>query len=552
MTRQHKLELLWPGKDDWEAPEPRILIEKEKYSSDKDGIKDNLLIHGDNLLGLKALERNYNARVKCVYIDPPYNTKSLFSHYDDSFEHSQWLNMMKERLIILHRLLRDDGSIWISIDDGECHYLKVMCDEIFGRKNFVGNVIWQKKNSAYQKSMSIAATHDHVLVYARNINAWRPHLLPRTPQASSKYKNPDDDSRGPWMADNLTVGMSRKQRPNQYYPILDPATGFEYWPKESRVWSYIPESMQRLIEDNRIIFPSKRAQQPRIKRFLHELQQGVLAKSIWLLEDVGSNTEAKREVMQFNSQDIFATPKPERLVERILQLATDPYDIVLDCFAGSGTTGAVAQKMGRHWVMIELNAHCYTHIIPRLQKVISGDDQGGISKSVAWTGGGGFRYLELAPSLLEKNNLGRWVINKKYNPLMLAEAMCLHAGFTFNPKRDPWWMHGYSTERDFIYVTPSTLTRAQLARLSIEVGFNRTLLVYCDAFRGDADEFHNLTIKKIPRTFLNRCEWGKDDYSLKAALEVEARNANNTEEERHLRPSKVVIKGPRAAKGITR
>ena len=286
-----------------------------------------------------------------------------------------------------------------------------------------------------------------------------------------------------------------------------------------------------------------------VKRFLQETQNGLVPSTIWFKEDVGHTSEAKQEAKSFVPDQPFQTPKPERLISRILHIASDPGDLVLDCFAGSGTTGAVAHKMGRRWIMIELNPHCHTHITPRLQKVLSGVDQGGISKTMNWTGGGGYRYYELAPSLLEKGTSGRWIINKKYNPIMLAEAMCKQDGFTFMPVRDPWWMHGYSTESDFIYVTPSTLSRGQLARLSEEVGENRSLLVYCDAFRADSNEFPNLTVKKIPKTFLSRCEWGKDDYRLKAALESEARAANEPDDNP---PSsyKTSVRLRAAAKGV--
>lgn len=395
MSKPSKIELVWPGKEEWESPEPRILIEKDRCVSDKGGINDNLLIFGDNLLGLKALERNYGGKVKCVYIDPPYNTKSLFAHYDDSFEHSQWLNMMKERLIILHRLLRDDGSIWISIDDGECHYLKIMCDEIFGRRNFIADVIWQKKYSPQNDARWLSDTHDHLLVYARDVSMNRQGLwrLPRTDEMDARYKNPDSDPRGSWKPGDLSV---KTYSAACDYAITTPA-GRVVHPPNGTCWRVNTKKFQELVQDNRIWFGKSGGNVPSLKRFLAEVQSGAVARTIWLRDEVGDNQEAKREVIAFNPEDVFATPKPERLIQRILELSSRSGDLVLDCFAGSGTTGAVAHKMDRRWIMIELNAHCHTHIIPRLQKVISGEDQGGISKSVGWTGGGGFRYLELAP-----------------------------------------------------------------------------------------------------------------------------------------------------------
>lgn len=253
-----------------------------------------------------------------------------------------------------------------------------------------------------------------------------------------------------------------------------------------------------------------------MKRFLSDVKDGITALTIWTHQDVGHNQDAKKEVKEFNDYTVFDTPKPERLIERILTLATNPNDLVLDSFAGSGTTGAVAHKMGRRWIMIELGEHCHTHIMPRLQKVIDGEDQGGISKTVNWKGGGGFRYYKLAPSLLEQDRWGQWIINKTYNAEMLAEAACKISGFTYAPSDSQWWKHGYSSENDFIYVTTQNLSAQQLQDLSDEVG-SASLLVYCSAFRAKADGFSNLTIKKIPKALLHYCEWGHDDYSLNVA-----------------------------------
>ncbi len=238
----------------------------------------------------------------------------------------------------------------------------------------------------------------------------------------------------------------------------------------------------------------------------------------WDANLAGDNEEAKKEILNlFPDDEPFGTPKPERLLQRIVQIATNPGDWVLDSFAGSGTTGAVAHKMNRRWIMVELGEHCHTHIIPRLKKVINGEDQGGVTQAAGWKGGGGFRYFQLAPSLLEQDRWGNWVINKEYNAAMLAEAVCKHEGFTYAPSETVYWQHGHSTERDFIYVTTQTLGREQLALLSEEVGTDRSLLICCTAFRAKADEFPNLTIKKIPKAVLSRCEFGRDDYSLQIA-----------------------------------
>jgi len=360
---------------------------------------NNLLIFGDNLLGLKALERDYTGNIKCIYIDPPYNTKSCFKHYNDSLEHSLWLNMMKERLIILHRLLRKDGTIWISIDDDECHYLKVLCDEIFGRKNFIGNVIWEKKYSPQNDAKWLSDSHDHILVYAKcaDLKSWGKNvkkglnLLPRTSEMDARYKNPDNDLRGLWKSSDLSV---KTYSVSYDYTIKTPS-GRIVNPPAGRCWRVNPTKLKELIADNRIWFGTNGSNVPSLKRFLSDVQDGIVTKTIWQRSDVGDNQEAKREVIALNSKDIFDTPKPERLIQRILHLATNPGDIVLDSFAGSGTTGAVAHKMKRRWIMMEKESTCYTHIIPRLEKVIEGDDPGGITKNVKWEGGGTFQYIEI-------------------------------------------------------------------------------------------------------------------------------------------------------------
>lgn len=517
MSKKQRLELTWIGKDERPRLEPRILVEEAERSyhaehrvSDGD-LFDNRLIFGDNLLALKALEQEFAGKVKCIYIDPPYNTGSAFTHYDDGVEHSLWLSLMRDRLELLRRLLREDGSIWISIDDGESHYLKVLCDEIFGRRNFVSNVIWQKKYAPQNDAKWLSDSHDHIILFAKDKSVWRPNLLARTPEMNSHYKNPDNDPRGPWMSDNMSV---KTYSAATDYPITTPS-GRVVNPPASRCWAYSKDRLESLTADNRIWFGARGDGVPRIKRFLSEVQSGVVSKTIWLRDEVGDNQDAKKEVKEFNFESVFDTPKPERLIQRILELATNPGDLVLDSFAGSGTTGAVAHKMGRRWIMIELGEHCHTHIIPRLRKVIDGEDQGGISKDVNWKGGGGFRYYRLAPSLLKQDKYGNWVINKEYNAAQLAEAVCKHAGFRYQPSEEYYWQHGQSTEQDFIYVTTQSLTRGRLEILSDEVGAERTLLVYCAAFEGREQDYENLTVKKIPNSILRKCEWGKDDYSLK-------------------------------------
>ncbi len=516
MAKSQRLELTWIGKENRPRLEPRILLEDpEKSYHAKHRVKDtdifdNRLIFGDNLLALKALEAEYTGKVKCVFIDPPYNTGSAFTHYDDGLEHSIWLSLMRDRLEIIRRLLSDDGSLWITIDDNEAHYLKVLCDEVFGRANFVANVIWEKKFSPQNDAKWLSDNHDHVLAFAKNKEIWRPNLLPRTDEMDARYKNTDNDPRGIWTSGDLSV---KTYTPSTDYPITTPS-GRVVNPPAGYCWRVSKEKLDELTKDNRIWFGPKGANVPRIKRFLSDVKEGSVSKTIWLRTEVGDNQDAKREIKTFNDSDVFTTPKPERLIHRILTMASAPGDLVLDSFAGSGTTGAVAHKMGRRWIMVELGEHCHTHIIPRLRKVIDGEDPGGITKSVGWKGGGGFRYYRLAPSLLEKDKWGNWVINKAYNAAMLAEALCKLEGFTYAPSDSVYWQHGRSTERDFIYVTTANLSHEQLLQLSDEVGPERSLLVLCTAFRGRGN-YPSLTVKKIPRQVLSRCEWGHDDYSLR-------------------------------------
>jgi len=529
MTKKTKLELTWPGKEDRPALEPRILIEDSAKSHHaaqrRDGdLFDNMLIKGDNLLALKALEQDYAGKVKCVFIDPPYNTGSAFEHYEDGVEHSIWLSLMRDRLEVIHRLLAPDASLWVTLDDNEAHYFKVMCDEVFGRQNFVANVVWQKKFAPQANVIGISDSHDHVLVYAKARHTWPANLLERTAEADARYKNPDNDPRGPWMSDNFTISLTGGARGAQFaktgvssniYEIETPS-GRRLSPSKGRCWGASQERFQQLVDENRIWFGEDGGNVPRIKRFLSEVQQGVVARSWWPRDEVGDNQESKREVAQVNPTDIFGTPKPERLIERILTIATNQGDLVLDSFAGSGTTGAVAHKMGRQWIMVEIGNHADTHIVPRLTKVIDGDDAGGITKAVSWEGGGGFRYFTLAPSLLARDRWGNLVISDAYNPEMLAEAMCKHLGFAYAPSQDEadWWRHGQSSETDFLYVTTQSLTHDALKLLSEAVGPHRTLMICARAFAGAADGFANLTCRKIPATILTKCEWGRDDYSL--------------------------------------
>ncbi|WP_090141181.1 site-specific DNA-methyltransferase [Limnohabitans sp. DM1] len=527
MTKQ-KLELTWIGKEKRPQLEPRILLEDPERSyhakqriSDAD-IFDNRLIFGDNLLALKALEQEFAGKVKCVFIDPPYNTGSAFTHYDDGIEHSIWLGLIRDRLEIIRRLLSDDGSLWITIDDNECHYLKVLCDEIFGRASFVATFAWEK-DKGRRNDTDISSAHDHVLLYAKNRDTWRKvrNPLPRTDAQKARYRNPDGDANGPWLqGDN---GTAKSGGENARFPITLPS-GRVVVPPSGNYWRFSIANFEQARAEGRVYFGANGDGMPIIKRYLSEVQDGVVPRTWWTAEEAGSNQSAKRDHLRKLLPEIepFATPKPEELLKLVLHISTNPGDVVLDSFAGSGTTGAVAHKMGRRWIMVELGEHCHTHIIPRLQKVIDGQDPGGVTEATGWKGGGGFRYYSLAPSLIVNDRWGNPVINPEYNPAQLSEALCKLEAFTYAPSETRWWQHGHSSERDFIVVTTQNLSADQLQALADEVGEEQSLLVCCAAYHGvtaakAAERWPNLTLKKIPKMVLSRCEWGHDDYSLNVA-----------------------------------
>jgi len=514
MSKQ-KLELTWIGKDKQPVLEPRILIEDpEKSYGDKTA--ENMLIYGDNLLALKALEQDFAGKIKCACIDPPYNTGNAFQHYDDGLEHSLWLSLIKPRIELLHKLLKNDGTLWICIDDDECHYLKVLCDEIFGRKNFVANVVWQKKFSPQNDAKWMSDMHDHILVYAKEKNCWHPNRIPIDSKTSKNRKNIDNDRRGEWISVDYTCNKNKYERPNLYYPIINSNTGEKIWPKETAVWRF-SEERHLQNENAMLVYWGKNGKNrvPRFKNFKAIQIEGQIPTTVWLHQDVGNNQDARKESISFNNVDPFATPKPERLIQRILTLATDAGDWVLDSFLGSGTTDAVAHKMGRRWIGIELGEHCHTHCLPRLKKVVDGTDQGGISKAVNWKGGGGFKYYYLAPSLLKEDKYGNWIIDDRYNADMLAAAMAKHEGFRYSPDPEIYWKQGKSTEKDYIFTTTQFVTVESLDKIHDELKPDESLLICCKSFSKACETRHtNITVRKIPNMLLGRCEFGCEDYSL--------------------------------------
>ena len=520
----NKLELTWYGKDEPIRVEPRLLIENTALSNTAaDSETQNMLIHGDNLLALKALESKFAGQVKCIYIDPPYNTGSAFEHYDDNLEHSQWLNLMRPRLELLRSLLSDSGSIWISIDDDEGHYLKVLCDEVFGRSNFVSTVIWEKKYAPQGNAQWFTDSHDFLLVYAKNKVGWTPNLLPRSESMNAKYKNPDNDPKGLWRPDNATISLSGGQRGAQYartgyceniYELKAP-NGKTYLPPQGRCWYYPEERMMQAIEEGKIFFGKDGQGAPQLKRYLSEVKQGATAMTIWKRDEVGDNQEAKREVRIFNPESVFATPKPERLVERVLTLGSAPGDLVLDSFLGSGTTAAVAQKMGRRWIGVEMGNHAYTHCKVRMDKVIAGEDPGGITKAQNWQGGGGYRFYEVAPTLINKDPFDEYVINEDYDANMLAVAVALHEGFRYQPDGDLFWKQSVGNENSYLFVTTRHLNSPYLDSIKDTMEEGEYLIIACRSFDNGLDKaYDNIAVKKIPQMLLERCEFGKTDYNL--------------------------------------
>lgn len=525
--KQQKLELTWIGKGEEPTIEPRILIENPEYSYG-DSESENMLIHGDNLLALKALEQDYAGKIKCIYIDPPYNTGNAFEHYDDNLEHSIWLSLMKPRLEILRNLLCSDGSIWISIDADEVHYLKVLCDEVFGRRNFVDEVIWQRAYAPINLKKTLSRSHDNMLVYSKEANGFELNKLPRSAKQNADYKNPDKDPRGVWKVGNPSVGPAVDKN---IYEVTLPS-GRVVLPPKGRSWLYSQDRLKEKIADNRIWFGKDGDSIWAPKMFLTEVKNGVTPMTLWTYQEVGHNQEAKKEVKVINSDNVFATPKPERLIERVIMLASNEGDIVLDSFLGSGTTSAVSQKMGRKYIGIEMGDHAYTHCFPRQKMVTDGEDQGGITEAVNWQGGGGFKFYELAPSLLNKDQYDNWIISKEYNANMLAAAMAKQEGFSYSPNAENYWKQGFSSEQDFIYTTTQFVTVELLDQLHDQLQEGESLLICAKKFQPEcANRFGNISLKKIPQMLLGKCEFAKVDYSLNIINLPQEENSNETEED---------------------
>lgn len=381
---------------------PFRLLEHDPALSCGDPDNENMLIQGDNLEGVKALMPYYAGRVKCIAIDPPYNTRSAFQQYDDNLEHSTWLSMIYPRLELMRDLLAENGSIWVCIDDNEGHYLKVIMDEVFGRRNFVAHIVWQKTHTRENRT-DVATVHDTILLYAKNRDIWKEirNPLPASESQLDRYSNPDNDPRGPWASLPAHAKAEKGRRQAQFFTVTTPS-GRTIDPPKGRCWLYTEPRFAEMVADNRIWFGVDGANAPRVKKFISEVQAGLVPSSLWTHTEVGTTGKAKSELTALFPGEIpFSTPKPEELLSRILTIATNPGDIVCDPFLGSGTTAAVAHKMGRRWIGIEMGDHAVTHCAPRLKKVVEGE-QGGISEAVSWKGGGGFRFCRIGPAITDE------------------------------------------------------------------------------------------------------------------------------------------------------
>ncbi len=533
---KQKLELTWIGKHNSEYNianiEPRILQENPDLSNCKnDANTENKIIHGDNLLALKALLPEFEGKVKCIYIDPPYNTGNAFEHYDDAVEHSTWLSLMKPRLELLRLLLSEDGSIWISIDADESHYLKVLCDEVFGRNNFIDEVIWQRAYSPINLKKTLSRSHDAIFGYAKQKSqSYSLNKLIRSDEANDRYKNPDNDSRGLWKSGDLSVGPAVEKN---IYEIETPS-GRKVFPPQGRSWVFSKERFDEFVKNNRIWFGPKGEGVPSVKRFLSEVKDGITSMTLWTYQEVGHNQDAKKEIKILFGDDVFETPKPEKLIQRIIHLASNENDFVLDSFLGSGTTSAVAHKMNRRYIGIEMGDHAYTHCKTRLDKVIAGE-QGGISKAVNWQGGGAYKFYELAPSFITKDEFGNLVIDAFYNDAKLIQAMCKLMNFSYQPSQEQYWKHGISSGKNYLFITTQILTCALVAQIASHLGENETLIICAKNFESGAGKIDSrIAVKKIPQSVLKSCNFGKKEYLLpiKENKALEELTENEVEEEK--------------------
>lgn len=569
--KSQKLELTWIGKGEEPQLEPRILIENPEYSYG-DPASENMLIHGDNLLALKALEQDYAGKVKCIYIDPPYNTGNAFEHYDDGVEHSIWINLMSHRLMILKNLLSNEGAIFVQIDDEESAYLKVLMDEIFGRQNFINTISVNMKNiagaSGGGEDKKLKKNIEYIHIYAKdysNLPNFK-GIFDYTP-ISSLVENYRQEGKS-WKYTSILYYEGDKQyigstldgekneikvflRRNPIFKSINQIIKEEKISEKDAYFKYSQKIFeakdaqssirQRIIDfrketsikedlisieyipksgknKGQVYEQFYKGEQCRLLAWLGDICENING-TLYKKTRLGTYWDATGTINNLTKEGGVQFPngkKPESLIARVIEMSTNYEDIVLDSFLGSGTTAAAALKMKRKFIGIELGPHAKTHCFPRLRKVVNGDDNGGISNSVDWKGGGGFKFYTLAPSLLNQDRFGQWVINKEYNPDMLAAAMAKHEGFRYAPHEQTYWKQGQSTERDFIFTTTTLLTVESLDRIHEEMHPEESLLICCKAFQAECENrYPNITLRKIPSLLLGKCEFGKEDYSFK-------------------------------------
>lgn len=545
MQKVGRLELTWVGKYEEDRFEPRILIE-DKEKSYGDASSDNMLIHGDNLLALKALERDYTGKIRCIYIDPPYNTGNAFEHYDDDLEHSIWLNMLYKRIRILHSLLAENGTLWISIDSTEGHYLKVMCDEIFGRSNFVSDITYEKSNvTGLGQGGAIFNTGEKILVYKKNILELNEvlaseKLSKKTMQRYRKYIQSEGTKELVEEFESASNGLPVRIYKHTDYVIGDISLKqFESRESEIRAQYYeffdtiyrtyvvqqeneFQNSLMSRMEKNSLYSveytPSRgRNGGKETTLFYHNGELCAWLKDTAFLEgrDVVKTTKLsnvwknddipKADLGNEGGVAFPRSKKPEKLIERILLMATNEGDLVLDSFLGSGTTAAVAHKMSRKYIGIELGDHCYSLCKKRLDRVIDGKDSNGVTKQYNWQGGGGYHFYELAPSLLVKNDkLPIYQINPSYTFEMLCEAICKIEGFRYKPQDV---FHGHSSERRYIHITTEFINAGYIKSLSARLAEGQSLLIYGTKIQSDMVLPDNIEVKKIPKDLLEKCDF---------------------------------------------
>lgn len=545
MQKVGRLELTWVGKYEEDRFEPRILIE-DKEKSYGDASSDNMLIHGDNLLALKALERDYTGKIRCIYIDPPYNTGNAFEHYDDDLEHSIWLNMLYKKIRILHSLLAENGTLWISIDSTEGHYLKVMCDEIFGRSNFVSDITYEKSNvTGLGQGGAIFNTGEKILVYKKNILELNEvlaseKLSKKTMQRYRKYIQSEGTKELVEEFESASNGLPVRIYKHTDYVIGDISLKqFESRESEIRAQYYeffdtiyrtyvvqqeneFQNSLMSRMEKNSLYSveytPSRgRNGGKETTLFYHNGELCAWLKDTAFLEgrDVVKTTKLsnvwknddipKADLGNEGGVAFPRSKKPEKLIERILLMATNEGDLVLDSFLGSGTTAAVAHKMSRKYIGIELGDHCYSLCKKRLDRVIDGKDSNGVTKQYNWQGGGGYHFYELAPSLLVKNDkLPIYQINPSYTFEMLCEAICKIEGFRYKPQDV---FHGHSSEKRYIHITTEFINAGYIKSLSARLAEGQSLLIYGTKIQSDMVLPDNIEVKKIPKDLLEKCDF---------------------------------------------